>query len=76
MLGRVLDGLGRPVDGRGPIPADEKLVLRNDSPAPLARARSGPENVWTDFGHGTSYATAMACIILQLPNNYLPILQK
>jgi hypothetical protein len=22
------------------------------------------------------YATAMACIILQVPNNYLPILQK
>jgi hypothetical protein len=22
------------------------------------------------------YATAMACIILQIPNNYLPILQK
>jgi hypothetical protein len=42
----------------------------------LARTRSGPGNVWTDFGHGTSYATAMACIILQLPNNYLPILQK
>jgi hypothetical protein len=24
----------------------------------------------------TDYATAMACIILQIPNNYLPILQK
>ena len=24
----------------------------------------------------THYATAMACIILQVPNNYLPILQK
>jgi len=22
------------------------------------------------------YGTAMACIILQVPNNYLPILQK
>jgi hypothetical protein len=22
------------------------------------------------------YATAMACIILQMPNNYLPIMQK
>ena len=24
----------------------------------------------------THYGTAMACIILQIPNNYLPILQK
>ena len=31
---------------------------------------------WTDNGHGPSYAAAMACIILQLPNNYLPIMQK
>lgn len=31
---------------------------------------------WLDISHGAAYATAMACIILQLPNNYLPILQK
>ena len=30
----------------------------------------------TDPYHGAPYATAMALIILQLPNNYLPILQK
>lgn len=42
----------------------------------LLRARTGPGNIWADFGHGNAYATAMACIILQLPNNYLPILQK
>lgn len=30
---------------------------------------------WSDF-FGSAYATAMACIILQLPNNYLPIMQK
>ncbi len=42
----------------------------------LLRARSGPASIWSDFGHGSAYATAMACIILQLPNNYLPILQK
>jgi len=40
----------------------------------LARARSG--GVWTDNQVGTDYGTAMACIILQIPNNYLPILQK
>ena len=28
------------------------------------------------FDNGTAYATAMACIILQLRNNYLPIMQK
>jgi hypothetical protein len=40
----------------------------------LVRAqRSGG---WTDNQVGTDYGTAMACIILQIPNNYLPILQK
>jgi len=32
-------------------------------------------SVWSDQ-FGPVYATAMACIILQLPNNYLPIMQK
>lgn len=40
----------------------------------LARARLSGGG-WTD-PQGTAYATAMALIILQLPNNYLPILQK
>ena len=31
---------------------------------------------WQDNSHGSVYATAMSLIILQLPNNYLPILQK
>lgn len=37
--------------------------------------RQGPDGSWMDqiCSH---YATAMACIILQVPNNYLPILQK
>jgi hypothetical protein len=43
----------------------------------LLRARGG---IWNDNGLGTAnssaYATAMSLIILQLPNNYLPILQK
>ena len=43
-----------------------------------ARASGG---VWDDqnepgHGRGRAYATAMACIVLQLPNNYLPIMQK
>src|SRR5437773_2061585 len=31
---------------------------------------------WADQRFGNDYATAMACIILQIPNHYLPILQK
>lgn len=42
----------------------------------LNRLRQGNQGNWSDQSHGPSYATAMACIILQLPNNYLPILQK
>lgn len=41
----------------------------------LGRVRAGGGN-WTDGAHGSPYATAMSLIILQLPNNYLPILQK
>jgi hypothetical protein len=53
--------------------ADWFPAIRDDL---VARARTAPSNVWGDFNHGSAYATAMACIILQLPNNYLPILQK
>ncbi|MBM3979712.1 MAG: terpene cyclase/mutase family protein [Planctomycetes bacterium] len=41
----------------------------------LARARANG-GVWSDQYHGSAYATAMSLIVLQLPNNYLPILQK
>jgi hypothetical protein len=41
----------------------------------LGRRRSSGGS-WSDPYHGPAYATAMALIILQLPNNYLPILQK
>ena len=37
------------------------------------------EGSWHDrrtFPHCPHYSTAMACIILQVPNNYLPILQR
>jgi hypothetical protein len=37
--------------------------------------RLRPDGSWVD-PICTHYATAMACIILQIPNNYLPILQK
>ncbi|MDQ4213199.1 FliI/YscN family ATPase [Microbacterium capsulatum] len=40
LLGRVLDGLGRPIDGKGPIGADAVHVpLRNDAPGVLDRRR-------------------------------------
>jgi hypothetical protein len=38
-------------------------------------SRQQNEGFWVDQ-ICTHYATAMACIILQVPNNYLPILQK
>jgi squalene cyclase len=37
--------------------------------------RQSPDGSWMDQVD-QHYATAMACLILQVPNNYLPILQK
>lgn len=39
LLGRVLDGLGRPIDGRGPLPRGESRPLDAPAPPPLARRR-------------------------------------
>jgi flagellum-specific ATP synthase len=39
MLGRVLDGLGRPMDGKGPIPRGESYSLYNDPPDPVKKRR-------------------------------------
>jgi flagellum-specific ATP synthase len=39
LLGRVLDGLGRPLDGRGPITGCRRRRVRPDAPPPLERAR-------------------------------------
>ncbi|MGL4422073.1 MAG: prenyltransferase/squalene oxidase repeat-containing protein [Gemmataceae bacterium] len=41
----------------------------------LARSRQFG-GTWSDMNVGSAFGTAIACIILQLPNNYLPILQK
>ncbi len=38
--------------------------------------RRQPDGSWSDRFHGPHYATAMACIILQLPRNALPIFQQ
>lgn len=42
----------------------------------LRFVKSRPDGIWADPTVCSHYATAMACIILQIPNNYLPILQK
>jgi len=39
LLGRVLDGLGRPIDGRGPVQADIPYPLYTDPMNPLRRRR-------------------------------------
>ena len=37
LLGRVIDGAGRPLDGRGPIHSDERRPLSGETYNPLAR---------------------------------------
>jgi flagellum-specific ATP synthase len=39
LLGRVLDGLGRPIDGRGPLIGTGSVPVTGHAPHPLARAR-------------------------------------
>ncbi len=39
LLGRVVDGLGRPIDGRGPLEAEAKYAVHNAPPKPLDRPR-------------------------------------
>ena len=39
LLGRVLDGLGNPIDGKGPILAQEEYPLQAPPPPPLTRPR-------------------------------------
>jgi flagellum-specific ATP synthase len=39
LLGRVLDGLARPLDGRGPIFGTEERTVRQEAPAALTRSR-------------------------------------
>ncbi|MPV39188.1 FliI/YscN family ATPase [Georgenia subflava] len=39
LLGRVVDGLGRPIDGRGPIVTSEHVPVAGQAPGALDRAR-------------------------------------
>lgn len=38
--------------------------------------RQLPDGGWNDSLINNEYATAMACLVLQMPNNYLPIFQR
>ena len=58
----------------GPKYWDEWFPAIRDELLRLNRGRG--DGSWADPTVCTHYATAMACIILQIPNNYLPILQK
>jgi hypothetical protein len=53
--------------------ADWFPAIRDDL---IARSRFRGDGAWVEPMVGSDYATAMACVILQIPNNYLPILQK
>jgi len=39
LLGRILDGLGNPIDGKGPIRSEHLQPVYNTPPNPLARSR-------------------------------------
>jgi flagellum-specific ATP synthase len=39
LLGRVLDGLGNPIDGKGPLRTDETAGINRQPPNPMHRAR-------------------------------------
>jgi len=58
----------------GPKYWDEWFPAIRDELLRLNRGRG--DGSWSDPTICNHYATAMACIILQIPNNYLPILQK
>ncbi len=39
LLGRVIDGLGRPIDGKGPVVGCQPVSVHRPPPSPLSRAR-------------------------------------
>ncbi|POH61462.1 EscN/YscN/HrcN family type III secretion system ATPase [Cryobacterium zongtaii] len=39
LLGRVIDGLGRPIDGKGPLVVEQRVPLDHASPSAMARSR-------------------------------------
>ena len=47
-------------------------AIRDD----LLRRQSRRDGYWSGASINSEYATAMACLVLQMPNNYLPIFQR
>src|SRR3982750_3126638 len=41
LLGRILNGLGHPIDGKGKLDAEERVPLAAEPPNPLLRGRGG-----------------------------------
>lgn len=39
LIGRVVDGFGQPIDGKGPLPQMQKMWIHHEPPSPLVRAR-------------------------------------
>jgi flagellum-specific ATP synthase len=57
MLGRVIDALGRPVDGKGPIEADTFVSLDHRAPEAMRRAR-----IVTPLGLGVRVLDTMVTV--------------
>jgi hypothetical protein len=51
-------------------------LCRTDRPGEIGTLRQQADGSWPDATFGPHYATAMACLILQVPRNCLPILQN
>ena len=51
MLGRVLDGLGRPLDGKGPYATRAQYPVYAEPPSPLKRAPDFPADRYGDPSH-------------------------
>ncbi|PEF36221.1 EscN/YscN/HrcN family type III secretion system ATPase, partial [Bacillus sp. AFS094228] len=39
LFGRVIDGLGRPIDGKGPLNSGPRVPIDNEAPNAMKRAR-------------------------------------
>ena len=56
LLGRVLNGLGEPIDGKGPIHFTEKRPIHREPPHPLKR-KPIDEPIWTGIKSIDGFAT-------------------
>jgi hypothetical protein len=51
-------------------------AIRDELTAAGSPHRQREDGSWMDASISAEYGTAMACVILQMPNNYLPIFQR